>query len=92
MGGAKKISGEKGDGRIRFNLKLKERLFLFAFDLIEVNSIFNHVIYSIFVLIEFIFLAYYPLNQIYTDFIILKKTSMKQDSFKLSSNGTLIVN
>lgn len=92
MGGAKKNSAEKGDGRIRFNLKLKERLFLFAFDLIEVNSIFNHVIYSIFVLIEFIFLAYYPLNQIYTDFVILKKTSMKQDSFKLSSNGTLIVN
>jgi len=61
-GGNKKNSGEKSDGSIKFNLKLKERLFLFAFDLIEVNSIFNHVIYSIFVLIEFIFLAYYPLN------------------------------
>ena len=61
-GGNKKISGEKSEGSIKFNLKLKERLFLFAFDLIEVNSIFNHVIYSIFVLIEFIFLAYYPLN------------------------------
>ncbi len=63
LGGSnKKNSGEKSDGSIKFNLKLKERLFLFAFDLIEVNSIFNHVIYSIFVLIEFIFLAYYPLN------------------------------
>ena len=40
-GGNKKNSGEKSDGSIKFNLKLKERLFLFAFDLIEVNSIFN---------------------------------------------------
>ena len=73
------------------NLKFKERLFLFAFDLIEVNSIFNSFIYSIFVLAEFVFLAYYPLNHTYADFVVLKRTQMNQDSFKLSQNGSLIV-
>jgi hypothetical protein len=44
------------------------------------------------VLVEFVFLAYYPLNQMYTDFVLLKRTPMAQDSFKLSQNGSLIVN
>ena len=56
----------------KFDLKLKERLFLFAFDLIELNSFYNYVIYCIFMLIDFIFLAYYPLNQMYSDFVIPK--------------------
>ena len=56
------------------------------------NSIFNQLIYSVFVLLEFVFLAYYPLNQMYTDYVVLRRTQMNQDSFKLSQNGTLIVN
>lgn len=51
-----------GNGLFNWNLKLKERLFLFAFDLIELNSVFNYIIYTLFILIDFIFLAYYPLN------------------------------
>lgn len=58
------------DGGIRLNLKLGERLFLFSFDLIEMNSFYNYVIMIIFVIADFFFIAYFPLDHIYTDFVV----------------------
>jgi hypothetical protein len=54
----------------RFNLKLKERLFLYAYDLIDLNSFQNYFIFCLFLVVDYIFIAYYPLNQIYADFVV----------------------
>ena len=40
-------------------------MFLFSFDLIELNTFYNYFIYCLFIVLEYIFIAYYPLNQIY---------------------------
>lgn len=71
MGGKKGMfRGDRGSGGIRINLNFKTKLFLFAFDLIDVNSIYGYVIYSILMIVEMIFLLYYPLNQIYADYVV----------------------
>jgi hypothetical protein len=60
----KSKSSDKGSGTslLKWNFKLRERLFLFAFDLIEMNSFYNNLVYCLFIVIDFVFIAYYPLN------------------------------
>jgi hypothetical protein len=53
-------------------LKLTDKLFLFSFDLIELNQFYNYFIYCLFILLDFIFIAYYPLNQMYSDYTVQK--------------------
>jgi hypothetical protein len=66
-----KLSGANGVDK-KFKLNLRERLFLFSYDLIELNGFYNYLIFCVFLLIDFIFLAYFPLNQIYSDFVVPK--------------------
>lgn len=49
-------------------MNLTDKIFLFSFDLIELNSFYNYLIYCIFLILEFIFIAYYPIYQMYTDY------------------------
>lgn len=62
---------EASQGMFRIKLNIKQRLFLFSFDLIELNTFYNYVIYSLFLLVDFVFISYYPLNQIYSEFIVV---------------------
>ena len=68
---------------------MKDRLFLFSFDLIDLNTFYNYFIYCLFIALDFVFIGYFPLNQIYEDFIVTRIDVAKSQLNNDSGNITL---
>ena len=60
--GVREDSSKKKDSSFSCEVNFKDKLFLFSFDLLDLNTFYNFFIYSLFLILDFIFIAYFPLN------------------------------
>jgi len=56
---------QRKERRKRCDQILAERFFLIGFDFLEYNTFYNFYVYSVFLAIDFLFIAYFPLHHIY---------------------------
>ena len=73
-------SGEPRDSTFSCEMHFKDKLFLFSFDLLDLNTFYNYFIYSLFMIFDFVFLAYFPLNHLYNDFVVRTHVYQMQTS------------
>ncbi len=84
----KEDSGEPGDSTFSCEMHFKDKLFLFSFDLLDLNTFYNYFIYSLFMILDFVFLAFFPLNHLYNDFVV--RTHLVQ--MQTSADGSNFLN